>query len=355
MEAIARGTGAWFVPAGPESDLVLSTRIRIARNLDEVRFTTRATERELHAVLSEVVEAALHCPALRPEDALVMTELGPLDRHVLLEHHLISAEFAEPEPARALVPGDGDGVSVMVNEEDHLRIQGIRGGLQLYECWETVASVDATLGQTLDYAFHEDLGYLTACPSNVGTGLRVSVLLHLPCLVLTQDVRKVIDDVQAVGLSVRGFYGEGSDVVGNFFQVSNQITLGKTEEELLDMLEQVTREVMQKELGAREWLWSDAREQISDKIYRALGTLRSCRLVSSAEVVAASSALRLGRALAMADMPSLEVLNRLVVFCQPAHVQRLAGRALGPSERRVVRAGIVRRLMQGMEPVNGAS
>lgn len=353
MDAIARGQGGWFVPAGPDADLVLSTRVRIARNLRDVRFTTRATDRELESVLSDVLDAAPRCRQLCPDETLVMNTLGPLDRHVLLEHHLISAEFARAEVGRALVPGEEDAVSVMVNEEDHLRIQGLRGGLQLYECWEAVREVDDALGRTLDYAFRDDLGYLTACPSNVGTGLRVSVLLHLPSLVLSQEVRKVIKDVRAIGLSVRGFYGEGSDVIGNFFQVSNQITLGKSEEELLDMLEQVTREVIQHELHAREWMWTDAREQISDKVYRSLGTLRACRLITSGEVVAAASALRLGRALGLSDMPSLEVLNRLVVFSQPAHVQRLAGRALSPSERRVARAGLVRRLIQGLEPVNG--
>ena len=353
MAAITRGEGCWFVPGGPDADLVLSTRVRLARNLDDVRFAPRASERELRAILDDTRSAAGGVDGLSADDHLVMSDLGHLDRDVLVERHLISSEFNQPEEWRALILGRDDSLSVMVNEEDHLRIQGLRAGFQLYEAWDDVSAVDSALGRQLAYAFREDVGFLTACPSNVGTGLRVSVLMHLPALVLSQEVRKVIDSVQQIGLTVRGFYGEGSDVVGNFFQISNQITLGKSEEELLDILRQVTREVMQYEIEARGWLWSEARDQILDKVYRAEGTLQHCRLISAAEVVAAASALRLGISLGMQDMPSIEVLNRLVVFSQPAHVQRLADRTLSSGEENAARATLVRRLMTGGEPTNG--
>ncbi len=345
MAALARGKGGWFMFAGPDSELVLSTRVRLARNLQGVRFPSRAAERDLTRVVGDVLAAAEACEELAPSDLLNIQDLEPLDRDVLLERHLISAEFAQGGPGRALIPGRSDAVSVMVNEEDHLRVQGIRCGLQLYECWESVVAVESALGHRLDYAFCPDLGYLTACPSNVGTAMRVSLLMHLPCLVISQEIRKVIDSVLQIGLSVRGFYGEGSDVVGNFFQISNQVTLGKSEEELLEMMEQVVGEVLKFEGRARDWLWSAARAQIEDKVYRALGTLTNCRLISTAEAVAAASVLRLGVTLRLPQMPDIDTLNRIVILSQPAHVQRISGRRMKSAERRSVRADEIRRLI----------
>jgi protein arginine kinase len=355
MAAIAQGQGCWFDPAGPESDTVLSTRIRLARNLDGTRFTWRATDKELDAILEDVLAASTKSPGLHPHETLIMADLPSIDRDLLVERHLISAEFARGDRARALIPGATDAISIMVNEEDHLRIQSLRGGFQLVDCWEAVAAVDTVLGDALDFAFRDDIGFLTTCPSNVGCGLRVSVLVHLPSLVLTQEIERVIEGVHQIGLTVRGFYGEGSNVVGHFFQISNQITLGKNEEELLDMLEQVVRDVVRYELNAREWLMTDARDQILDKIYRALGMLSGCRVASSAEVMAASSALRLGVSIGLSEMPSLDVLNRLLVFSQPAHLTRLAGRALSSPERRALRARLVRGLVRGDRVIDASN
>jgi len=355
MSAIARGQGGWFDPAGPESDVVLSTRIRLARNLEGTRFPWRATEKELEAVLEDVLGAASRTSDLLPGEVLLMAELPALDRDLLVERHLVSGELARGDRARALIPGRTDHLSVMVNEEDHLRIQSIRGGLQLGDCWESVVAVDTTLGGSLDFSFREDIGFLTTCPSNVGSGLRVSVLMHLPSLVLTEEIEKVIEGIHQVGLTVRGFYGEGSDVVGHFFQVSNQITLGKTEEELLDMLEHVVRDIIRYEVTAREWLAQDAREQVLDKVFRSLGALENCRVISTGEVMAAASALRLGVSMGLAEMPPLDALNRLVVFSQPAHLTRLAGRSLSAPDRRAFRADLVRRLVRGEKVLDASN
>ncbi len=346
MAALARGEGGWFISPGPDAELVLSTRVRLARNLYGIRFPNRASERDLSRVLDDVVASASTAPELVPDDVLRIAELASLDRDVLVERHLISSEFAEGGACRAFIPGRNDSVGVMVNEEDHLRVQGIRGGLQLYESWEEATALENALGASLDFAFDEQLGFLTACPSNVGTAMRVSVMMHLPCLVISQEIRKVIDSVLQIGLSVRGFYGEGSDVVGNFFQISNQITLGKSEEELLEMMEQVVREVLRFEGRAREWLWSAARSQIEDKVFRALGTLTHCRMISTAEAVAAASILRLGVTLELANMPTIDTLNKIVILCQPAHVQRIVDRRMDSAERKVARADMIRETIE---------
>jgi protein arginine kinase len=349
LASIARGEHAWFDAPGSDADVILSTRIRLARNLDGVRFPWRATPEERQGVLDEVLDGAGRSGVLGVDDALLIADLGPLDRQVLLERHLVSTEFTQAEPGRALILSEDDGLSVMVNEEDHLRIQGIRAGLQLQECWERVLLGDTALSRTLDFAWSNELGYLTTCPSNVGTGLRVSVLAHLPSLVLTGEISRVVDSVSQIGLTVRGFYGEHTDVVGHFFQISNQLTLGKSEEELLDILDQVAREVIRYEADARSFLWTNAEGQISDRIYRAFGALERARMLSADEVVAHASALRLGISLGMDEMPRVEDLNAMVVRSQPAHLSRMAGRALSTEERRRRRADLVRSLL-GSDP-----
>ncbi len=353
LTKLARGEGAWFDPAGPESDVVLSTRVRLARNIEGTRFPWRADEKELDAVLEDVLTAAGRSPVLRADETLIISDLDPIDRDLLLERHLISAEFKTPAPGRAFIPGANDRLSVMVNEEDHLRLQGIRSGFGLHDCWESVATLDTVLANRLDFAYRPDVGYVTTCPTNVGTGLRVSVLLHLPSLVLTREIDKVIDSVSQIGLTVRGFYGEGSSVVGHFFQISNQITLGKSEEDLVDMIEQVTREVLRYETDARDWLRTDALGEVTDKVYRALGTLESCRMTSAAEVVASASALRLGHSLGFESLPTLSVLNQLVILSQPAHLARLAGHPLTAGSRRAVRAQLAHRLLSGESTLDG--
>ncbi|HVP40120.1 MAG TPA: hypothetical protein VMS93_13160, partial [Candidatus Saccharimonadales bacterium] len=210
------------------------------------------------------------------------------------------------------------------------------------ECWRTANHLDDELDGSLEYAFSEELGYLTACPTNAGTGLRASVLIHLPALVLTKQITKVLQGVSQVGLAVRGFYGEGSEVMGNFFQVSNQTTLGQRERETVDKLERVTRQLIEYEEKAREVLLRDARLQLEDKIYRALGTLRYSRSISSQETLNLSSAVRFGVALGLGELPRLDALNEILVFSQPAHLQRMLERELDSSDRNVARASYVR-------------
>jgi protein arginine kinase len=231
----------------------------------------------------------------------------------------------------------------MINEEDHVRIQVLMPGFQLEKAFAAAREVDERLRVNLQFAYDESLGYLTACPTNVGTGLRASVLIHLPALVLTQKIKKILNGVTQVGFTVRGFYGEGSDVMGNFFQISNQVTLGETEEETLQKLDRVICQILDWEKKAEKDLLRDAELQIEDKILRALGTLRYSRLLGSNEMIGLLSAARFGSSLGMKNVPPISVLNDVLLRCQPAHLQRIAGREMVAEERNAFRAEWIQR------------
>jgi protein arginine kinase len=342
---LAQGLGRWLDGTGPAADIVLSTRVRLARNLKEVPFTHRAREEQMAMVYSSVVSAVRKTPALVSSAALPMRELTPIDRQFLVERHLISHDLADNGRLRGLLLVPDESVSAMVNEEDHLRLQALSSGFQLRSAWEAVNTIDDDLGQDLDYAFGDELGYLTACPTNVGTGMRASVLIHLPSLVLTKQIGRVLQGITQVGLAVRGFYGEGSQIMGNFFQISNQTTLGQSERETVEGLERVTRQIIDYEQRARDELLKDARVQIEDKIWRAYGALRHSRVISSQEVVNLSSAVRFGVALQLSGLASVPVLNELLIRSQPAHIQLAQGREMEQRERNVVRADYVRKLL----------
>jgi protein arginine kinase len=346
LTSFAQNLGRWLDGTGPSADIVLSTRVRLARNLKEVPFTHRAREEQMAMVYSSVVSAVRKTPALVSSTALSMRELTPLDRQFLVERHLISHDLADNGRLRGLLLVPDESVSAMVNEEDHVRLQALSSGFQLRSAWEAVNAIDDELGQDLDYAFSDDLGYLTACPTNAGTGMRASVLIHLPSLVLTKQIGRVLQGITQVGLAVRGFYGEGSQIMGNFFQISNQTTLGQSERETVEGLERVTRQIIDYEQRARDELLKDARVQIEDKIWRAYGALRHSRVISSQEVINLASAVRFGVALQMTGLASVQTLNELLIRTQPAHIQLAQGREMEQRERNVIRADYVRKLME---------
>ncbi len=346
METLARMPGPWLDASGPRPDLVVSTRVRLARNLGGVPFSHRARDEQLVAVLGSVERAAHAASTFRGGGLLRMHELTPIDRQFLVERHLVSHELSDGARPRGLVLSGNERLSIMVNEEDHLRLQALCSGFQLAEAWALAEHADEELEDALEYAFHDELGYLTACPTNVGTGMRASVLIHLPALVLTKQIDKVLKSVMQVGLAVRGLYGEGSEVMGNLFQLSNQTTLGHSEQESIESLDRVTRQILDYEERARDVMLRDARTQIADKVWRAYGNLRYGRSMSSQEVINLCSALRLGVALGFAGLPPLSTINQLLVLTQPAHLMRTAGRALEAPERNVLRADLVRQHLE---------
>jgi len=340
-ELVAR-TSPWLTGDGPHADLVLSTRIRLARNLEQVPFTHRARDEQLQGVLASAGGAAQRSSAFANGLMLAMNQLSAVERQVLVERHLVSHELGDGSRPRGILVATDERLSLMINEEDHLRLQSMAPGFQLADAWAAADAADDELNQSLDFAFSEEMGYLTACPTNAGTGLRASVLIHLPALVLLDEIQKVLKGVMQVGLSVRGLYGEHSEVMGNLFQISNQTTLGRSERDSIESLERVTRQIMDAEERARDRMMRDARVQIEDKVWRAYGTLRFCRSVHAREVINLCSAIRLGVALGLPGLCPLRVVNELLVLTQPGHLQRYAGAELTPSERNVIRAQLVR-------------
>jgi protein arginine kinase len=345
----------WLQGEGPHAEMVLSTRIRLARNLREVPFTHRAREEQLQGVLASVSAAAQSSPSFRDGLLLRMNEVSATDRQVLVERHLVSHELGDGARPRGILVAPDARLSLMINEEDHLRLQSLTPGFQLADAWGLADAADDELDQSLEFAFSDEIGYLTSCPTNAGTGLRASVLIHLPALVLLEEIQRVLKSIMQVGLNVRGLYGEHSEVMGNLFQISNQTTLGRGEGDSIESLERVTRQIIETEERARERMMRDARVQIEDKVWRAFGTLRYCRSIHSREVINLCSAVRLGVAMGLPGLCALRVLNELLVLTQPAHLQRMHGGELSPADRNIVRAQFVRERLAAVERDSGVN
>jgi protein arginine kinase len=350
LTAIPEHGLSWLEASGDHADIVLSTRVRLARNIQGYAFGPRARGNDRESVLKRFRDSAARTEGLRNGSLLELSEIDLRSRRLLLERRLVTRELVGeagngPPRGSAVLLSAHDPLSVLVNEEDHLRMQSLVSGLRLSDAWRFVDRLDEELGQELPFAYHHEFGYLTSCPTNVGTGLRASVFMHLPGLVLTKEIGKVLQGLGQVGLTFRGLYGEGSEVVGNFFQVSNQTTLGQTEEDLVDHLDKVVRQVIQYESQARHVLLRDARGVTEDKIWRAYGLLRYARSLSFEELMNLLSGVRLGASLKL--LPGLRVytLNKLMIFTQPAHLEQAAGRDLPPAEDDVHRASYVRRVL----------
>ena len=349
INEMAKIPSPWLSGRSEWCESVISTRVRLARNLAWLPFCHRAKPEDLGLARNRIHEAILASNTLRNGTYMVMSDLDDLDRLFLVERHLISQEQAEKSGVRAVVVGDNEMVSVMINEEDHLRLQSIQPGFQSMEAWRLVDRLDGEFDESLDFAFSCDWGYLSACPTNAGTGMRASVLVHLPALVLTGQVNRVLQGISQMGLAVRGFYGEGSDVMGNLFQISNRTALGTSELDILQHLDNVVRRVLEMEGRGREILLRDARSQIEDKIWRAYGLLKYARRVTSHEVMSLSSAVRLGKCMGMVDNVSIGALNRMLFVSQPAHLQKRLGREMNPGERDQERANMVRSILEEEE------
>lgn len=333
---------SWMTGKEPQSEIVLSSRIRFARNLREFKFPPSA-DTDTRDKIIEFVKAAFETAGiLKNGDFYLSTDINPLDQNFLVERHLISPEFMKNGTGRGLYISHSKRLSIMINEEDHIRLQVISGGLSMNECWELAEELDNKLSRKMEYAYDDTFGHLTSCPTNVGTGLRASILIHLPGLVLTRDIDNVINRISKVGLAVRGFYGEGTDVLGNLFQISNQTTLGRSEEEIIDSLAQVTQQIIEYEINSQETLMKDASDQIEDKVWRSYGILQNARVLSSGEVMNLLSALRLGLSLKLIDKVTLGEINELLIVTQPAHLQKYYNREMESTERDMVRADLVR-------------
>lgn len=344
-DIINNALSRWMNGKGPEGDIVLSSRVRLARNLEGTPFPHRMQEEDGNKVLAGVRLAVEKMNNEKKWPKLEFTrldELSPNEREILVEKHLISPQHATKSRFGAVVLSDDETISIMVNEEDHLRLQILLPGLKVTEAWELANKLDDGLEQTLDIAYDEKRGYLTACPTNVGTGLRASVMMHLPGLVLTKQIGGLVNAIGQFGLTVRGLYGEGTEAAGNIFQISNQITLGRSEEEIINNLLAVVKQIIQQERQARERLRQEWGEQLSDKIWRSYGILRYAQMITSQEAINLLSNVRLGVDLGLLQGVESTVLNELMVLMRPAYLQKLAGKELSPMERDVRRAKLIR-------------
>lgn len=343
VEELLKKPGSWL-SMGPESasGVIVSSRVRLARNIRRAAFPGWAGEGECLRLSRQIRDALESVPALRHAVCFDMSTLDDVDCEVLKERHLISQDLAEKGAGSALVLSEDERIAVMINEEDHLRLQSMSPGMHLLELWEKINEVDSQLESRLDYAFSPRLGYLTACPSNTGTGLRASVMMHLAGLRLTQEVEEVVHGLDRIGLAVRGLLGEGTEAQGNLFQISNQITLGMGEEDILKRMVRIVGALVQHEENARARLLEDRRSYVLDRVGRVFGTLLYAKMLTSAEATDLLSGLRLGVELGMVGNLTVADINEILLLTQPGHMQKMEGRALDPVERDERRADMVR-------------
>ena len=344
LEELAKSSGEWLRGSGPESDIVISSRIRLARNLADFPFISRANPGDRSEIERILREGVLKISGDAADLSYVdVNKLEGLDRQFLVERQLISREHAESQGARGVAIDRNEQVSLMINEEDHLRIQVMHSGLDLTGAWDKINKIDDLVESQVTYAFNDRLGYLTACPTNVGTGMRVSVMLHLPALAITRQIDKLFRSLQKISLAVRGLYGEGSQAMGDFYQISNQITLGRSETDLVKQVGDVVPTIIEYERKAREFLIKESHENLHDRVSRAYGILRTAQTISSEETMHLLSSVRMGVNLGLIADLGIPTINKLFIYTQPAHLQKLNGSELDTADRNIERARYLRR------------
>lgn len=350
IDDLARTTGEWLTGKGQLSDVVLSSRVRIARNLAERPFLTTASATERTEIYRAVVDAVSSTPVGKGALLVDVEAAEALDRELLVERHLISRQQVAAEGSRGVAISADETLALMINEEDHLRIQGLRSGLELERIWDDVSEVDDALSRELPFAFERKLGYLTACPTNVGTGVRVSVMLHLPALRLTKEIERVARAARDMHLAVRGTHGEGTEAAGDLYQISNQTTLGKSEGEIVKSFSStIIPKVVEYERAARDTLLRKSPAQLDDKIWRAYGTLCNARSITSEETHSHLSPLRMGIQMGRFDKFDIDTLNELFLMTQPAHLQKMHGTIVDGDQRDVLRADYLRKRLDKVQ------
>jgi len=348
LHDLVQAAPSWLSGTDDAGGIVISCRARLARNLADYPFAATISEVQQRELIETVLEAAKKSRRLATANYFNMGALDSNDRRVLVERHLISPALADGTGERAVLFNADESLSVMINEEDHLRLQALAPGQGGAEAWASVNTLDDEISAALQVAYSDERGFLTACPTNTGTGLRVSGLMHLPALVLTEDMERVIQGLTQLSFTVRGVYGEGTNAAGNLFQVSNQSTLGKSEKEIVEGLIGITRRLVEFEQDAQEALVGEARSQVEDKVWRAFGLLCNSRILSSQEFMNLLSAVRLGFSLSLIKQVPPGFMNHLMIVTQPAHLQADARKGLRSEERDQRRAGIVRSRISGL-------
>lgn len=345
---LMRQPADWMLGKGGDNSVVLTSRIRLARNLVDEPFPGWAKKSQRRGIFGKLRASVEALPVMKDGFSQELGALEAMRKQVLVERHLISRELAARSEAAGVVIDRRQNFSFLLNEEDHLRMQAIRTGLALEAAFKALDKLDDQLAERLDFAFDSKFGYLTACPTNLGTGLRASVMLHLPGLVLSDLAGKVLRGVAQLGLAVRGIYGEGSESLGNLFQISNQSTLGESEETIIRRLERVASDIAGHERNARDKLLEETPHMVMDRVGRAYGVLRHAWMLESKEALQHISMLRLGGDLGLLEDGTVAVCDALLLEIQPAHLQFLAGTGLNPEERDAIRAEIIRSRLQSL-------
>ncbi|MSR76768.1 MAG: protein arginine kinase [Candidatus Omnitrophica bacterium] len=344
IDLLVKNTAEWLRAEGPDHDIVISSRIRIARNLQGFSYTPRLETREQDEIIKRVQDILTKTPSMKSAYFFLYADLTELERQFLVERHLVSLEHAVEKGHKAVSMTPNQEISVMILEEDHLRMQAFQSGFNLKKAWHIIDQLDTEIERGgLDYAFDSRLGYLTACPTNAGTGLRASCMVHIPGLVLTKQINKILQALTKLNLATRGLYGEGTQAIGDYFQFSNQMTLGQNEEEIIDNLVSVIRQITDHEREARQHLLDKKKQKFEDPAWRALGILKSARVISSTEATQYLSLVQLGINMGiMTSALSREELHSLFLYIQPAHLQKMSGSVLNAQERDILRAQVIR-------------
>ncbi len=329
-----------FSEAGPEKDVIISSRIRLARNIEDISFPNKAKDSERKEIV-EMTKQVIADQEKYQFNLLDLYEISDIDREILLEKHLISRDHAKRRVGKALFLNNKQDISIMVNEEDHFRIQVLSPGMDLDKLWKKANEIDDLLEENLDFAFSEKWGYLTACPTNVGTGLRASIMCHLPALNLTNRIDKVMGAISQLGLAVRGMYGEGSNPAGNIYQISNQITLGHSEEDIIDNLKSVNQQIVEQERKARQIMLNNEIDNLKDAIKRSFGVLKYAYTISSKEALQLLSDVKLGIDLGIINDLSADLISELLILIRPAHLKISEGRDLTNKELNIKRAEMI--------------
>ncbi len=342
FESIARSIPKWLNGEGPESGIIISSRARLARNICGIPYAHRAEDKKLSDVVKNVLDTS-HFAGFDKSNFFMNDDLSDLHKTIFIERHLISPALASKNGNRGVLVMEGESNSILINEEDHLRLQSLRSGFDPIGALDDVDNIESKLSKAIEFSFSKKYGYLTACPTNIGTGLRASILIHLPALVLTKEIQRVIRSSGQLGLAVRGYYGEGSEIIGNLFQISNQRSLGKTGREIVEALVSVVSQIIEYEKQAADTLMKEAKNQTEDKIWRSIGILKTARVLSTHEFMNLGSAVRLSCYLELLDKKYIISLNELLVQSQPGHLQERFGCHEEAIERDLLRAELVRK------------
>ncbi|HHW47551.1 MAG TPA: protein arginine kinase [Clostridiaceae bacterium] len=329
-------------------DIVISSRVRLARNLERYPFPFRMSREQSLKLLSEIKDIVIKSSATAADNFYFVDiqKLNPVDRQVLVEKHLISPDLAESQIESAAIISKDETISIMVNEEDHIRIQCLYPGMQIDAAWQLCNNLDKLFEEKVDYAFSKDFGYLTCCPTNIGTGIRASVMLHLPALVMTGYIRNILEACSKLSIAVRGMYGENTEAAGNMFQISNQVTLGQTEQEIIANITSVASQIIEQERTIRNELYKQNPYRFEDKIYRSLGIFTNARIMTSEECMKLISDVRLGIDMGIIKTIDRNTLDKIMLLTQPANLQKTIGKPLSPEERDLRRAELIRELIK---------